>query len=346
MGSKINYFTERFSIHSMQYRFFGNTDLQVSETGFGAWAIGGNAIVGNTPIGWGRADDETSRDAIQAALEAGINFFDTADFYGLGHSEQLLGETLGSNGEVIIATKVGQRQAGNSIVADYSKEYILSACEQSLRRLKREAIDYYQLHSARMEQLQQGECIEAMELLQQQGKIRYWGLSLNTFHPFPEAEYLMEKNWGNGFQLVLNLVNQRALPLLNKAHSKGYGIIVRMPLQFGLLTGKFSASSGFSSDDHRKFRLTPPILEKSLQVLEQKVWPLAEKENISKTELALGFLLQFPEVSTVITGIRTRKHVQENARGCKRLAPGDFSFLQSLADTDWKGIMDLMETQG
>src|SRR5690349_12927058 len=99
----------------MQYRKFGNTDLQVSEIGFGAWAIGGSAKVGNTPIGWGKADDATSRKALQAAVEAGINFFDTADFYGLGHSEILIGEALKNNKDTVIATKVGQRNINESI---------------------------------------------------------------------------------------------------------------------------------------------------------------------------------------------------------------------------------------
>src|SRR5690348_11065350 len=124
----------------MQYRKFGSTELMVSEIGFGAWAIGGNAKVGNTPIGWGRADDDTSKKAILAALDAGINFFDTADFYGLGHSERILGDVLKENKSVVIATKVGHRNIDEKISLDYSKEYILKACEESLRRLQRDVI--------------------------------------------------------------------------------------------------------------------------------------------------------------------------------------------------------------
>ena len=93
----------------MKYRKFGNTDLTVSEIGFGAWAIGGNAVVGGTPIGWGPADDNTSVAALRKSLDVGINFFDTADFYGLGHSEELIGKEFRNNKEVIIATKVGHR---------------------------------------------------------------------------------------------------------------------------------------------------------------------------------------------------------------------------------------------
>src|SRR4029079_11162476 len=201
----------------MQYRKFGSTDLLVSEIGFGAWAIGGGAMIGNTSIGWGDADDAVSKQAIRTALNAGINFFDTADIYGLGHSEEIIGETIGNDREIVVATKVGNVARNNQFTIDYSKEYILTACEQSLTRLKRERIDYYQLHSARLDHLQNGECIEAMQELQKQGKIRYWGLSLNTFDPFPEADFLMQYALANarpddlvgrGFQLVLNILNQ------------------------------------------------------------------------------------------------------------------------------------------
>ena len=330
----------------MQYRKFGNTDLEVSEIGFGAWAIGGNALVGNTPIGWGKTDDATSVKAIEAAVDAGINFFDTADFYGLGHSESLLGNALARHRDMIIATKVGHRNVQEQIVLDYSKDYIVQACEQSLRRLKREQIDYYQLHSARMVHLQEGGCIEAMQLLQQQGKIRYWGLSLNTFQPDPEARYLMENKLGNGFQLVFNLINQRARSIMEKASAAGYGIIARMPLQFGLLTGKFSRQTNFGPDDHRSFRLTPPILQHTLSVLEEKVWPIASKTEMSKTALALSFILSYPSVSTVIPGIRTEEHVVQNTSGLQALDPSDLQLLQSMSASDWIPVLEEMEKQG
>lgn len=329
----------------MNYRKFGNTDLLVSEIGFGAWAIGGAAKVGGMPIGWGEADDVTSVNAIHAALDAGINFFDTADFYGLGHSEEMLGQALKAHEEVIIATKVGHRDIDNKIVLDYSKEYILQACEASLKRLNRDVIDYYQLHSARLNHLQQGECIDAMELLKQQGKIRYWGLSLNTFHPQPEADYLIEKQIGDGFQLVFNLINQRAMQTMRKAAREGYGIIARMPLQFGLLTGKFRSDETFASDDHRSFRLTPEILNRSLALLEEMVWPIAAEEKLTETQLALSFILSFAEISTVIPGIRTPAHVQQNTAGLKPLQQHNRAFLEDFS-AKWEEIVQLMEKQG
>ena len=330
----------------MQYRKFGNTNLQVSEVGFGAWAIGGSAVVGNTPIGWGKADDKISKQAITTAIEAGINFFDTADFYGLGHSEILLGEALKRNRNIIIATKVGHRNINNAITLDYSKKYILEACDASLKRLQRETIDYYQLHSARLTHLQNGECIEAMQILKQQGKIRYWGLSLNTFYPEVEADFLMQNNFADGFQLVFNIINQRAYNLINKAGQKSYGIIARMPLQFGLLTGKFSSTTSFNADDHRSFRLTPEVLKQTLSLLENKVWTMAKEENLNETQLALSFILSNEYVSTIIPGIRTPEHVEKNTSGLKKLSEKSLNYFLSLAGNELKPIMELIEQTG
>lgn len=329
----------------MQYRRFGNTDLQVSEIGFGAWAIGGGAMIGITSIGWGDADDNESVKAIHASLDAGINFFDTADIYGLGHSEELLGKTIGNRKDIIIATKVGNISRNEQFTTDYSKDYILKACEASLKKLNRTTIDYYQLHSARIHHLQSGDCIEAMQQLQEQGKIRYWGLSLNTFDPLPEADYLLNNNLGNGFQLVLNMLNQKALTLVNKAAEKDYGIIARMALQFGLLTGKFDKGVSFAANDHRKNRLTVEVIEVANKSL-APVWTLCEKYRCSKTQLALSFVLSYPGVSTIIPGIRTAEQVNLNTTGLFTLEPEDLLFIEKMGVTDFVPVLDLIQRQG
>jgi aryl-alcohol dehydrogenase-like predicted oxidoreductase len=329
----------------MQYRKFGATDLLVSEIGFGSWAIGGDAMIGNTPIGWGDTDDAVSVKAIHAALDTGINFFDTADIYGLGHSEELLGKTVGKRKDIIIATKAGNVSRNDQFTVDYSKEYILKACEASLKRLKRNEIDFYQLHTARMQHLQQGECMEAMRQLKQEGKIRYWGISLNTFDPLPEAEFFTERKTGNGFQLVLNLLNHKALPLLKKSAEKGYGVIVRMALQFGLLTGKFDKTADFSFTDHRKNRLTKEVIDASNAALEP-VWQLCKKYNCSKTELALSYILSYPEVSTLIAGIRSEEQVRLNTSGLFSLEEEDIIMIERLGQTDFKAVMELIQKQG
>lgn len=347
----------------MQYRKFGNTDLLVSEIGFGAWAIGGGAMIGNTSIGWGDADDAVSLKAIYAALDAGINFFDTADIYGLGHSEKLIGKLIGNKKDIIIATKVGNVARNDQFTVDYSKEHIIAACEDSLRRLQRDVIDYYQLHTARMQHLQNGECIEAMQLLIQQGKIRYWGLSLNTFDPMPEAEFLLNEKVGNacpddpslndsvglavgrGFQLVLNILNQIAIPLLKKANEKGYGIIARMPLQFGLLTGKFDKEASFPDNDHRKKRLTAEVIDSCAKVLEP-VWRLCNKYHCTKTQLALSYILSYPEISTIIPGIRTEKQAKDNTTGLFKLEQDDKILIEGLGNKEFIPVLKIIQQQG
>lgn len=329
----------------MRYRKFGSTDLVVSEIGFGAWAIGGGAMIGSTAIGWGDADDDVSLKAIYAALDAGINFFDTADIYGLGHSEELIGKTLAHKKDIIIATKVGNVSRNDQFTVDYSKEYILKACESSLERLKRDVIDYYQLHSARIQHLQNGECIEAMQQLQIQGKIRYWGISINTFDPIPEAGFFIENKIGNGFQLVLNLLNQKTLPLLKRSTENGYGVIVRMALQFGLLTGKFDRETNFAANDHRKNRLTKEVIDFSNQALEP-VWALCKKYNCSKTQLALSYVLSHPEVSTIIAGIRTAEQVELNTTGLFQVERPDMEMIGHLGENDFVEVMKLIRQQG
>jgi aryl-alcohol dehydrogenase-like predicted oxidoreductase len=329
----------------MEYRKFGNTDLQVSEIGFGAWAIGGGAMIGSTVIGWGETDDAVSVKAIEASIENGINFFDTADIYGLGHSEELLGKVIGKRKDMIIASKVGNVARDEKFTTDYTKKYILEACDKSLKRLQRDTIDYYQLHSARMTQLQDGECIAAMDSLQQQGKIRYWGLSLNTFDPEPEADYLIQHNKGIGFQLVLNILNQKALSLIQRSAEKGYGIIARMPLQFGLLTGKFDKAVSFAHNDHRKNRLTIEVIEAATTAL-QPVWELCDKYNCTKTQLALSYVLSYPEVSTIIPGIRTVEQAEQNTSGLFQLEQKDRQLIESLDQTSFATVMKLIQQQG
>ncbi len=146
--------------------------------------------------------------------------------------------------------------------------------------------------------------------------------------------------------MVFNILNQRAYNLIKNAGTSKFGIIARMPLQFGLLTGKFSSSTTFNKDDHRSFRLKDEVLQNTLQLLNEKVWPLAKKEKLNKTQLALSFILSVPEVSTVIPGIRTPAHVMQNTGGLIKLSDDAFHFLLSMADKEMKPIMELLEKAG
>ena len=314
----------------MNYRKFGNTNLLVSEIGFGAWGIGGPAMVGDVAIGWGDVDDNTSIKALNKSFDLGINFYDTADFYGFGHSEELIGNVFGNKDDVIIASKVGHRVENGKILLDYTKNHILDSCDKSLKRLKRDKIDLYQLHSAKLEHLKSGECIEAMEELKSIGKIRYWGISLNTFNPYPEAEYLIERNFADGFQLVLNIINQRSIKLIKVAAENNYGIIARIPLQFGLLTGKFNRATRFNKNDHRYFRLKPDFLIELLNSLDE-VWAISEKYNVNNTTLALSFILNHQEISTVIPGIKTPHQAEMNTEKIIEISKDDLDFLHRLS---------------
>lgn len=326
----------------MQLKRFGSTDLDVSVIGFGAWGIGGPAMAGDMAIGWGEVDDRVSVQALEKALDQGVNFIDTADFYGLGHSEALVGRVVGNRTDVVVATKVGHRLDENGQAArDYSSKHILDACEKSLTRLRRDAIDYYQLHSPRVVDFEDGSCIRAMEQLVQEGKVRYWGASLNTFDPFPEAEYMMAYGLGSGMQIVHNIINQRATGLIDQASRAGYGIIARMPLQFGLLTGKFSRDDRFSEDDHRHFRLTPEVLARALDDLEP-VWEIADRYGVTKTQFSLSFVLGTPGVSTVIPGIKTPAQAVKNTTGLVRLADKDMHALRQLFEERLDDLLDFM----
>src|SRR5262249_30587630 len=163
----------------MQYRTLGSTGLNVSEIGFGAWAIGGTSEAAGTQWGWGEAREADSIAAIHRARDLGVNFFDTADVYGNGRSEEVLGKAFqGSWGQLLVASKVGNVVRNGIGGKDWSRQHILQSCEGSLKRLKKEVIDLYQLHNPDASDIRIGDWPETMELLQQQGKIRFCGVSV------------------------------------------------------------------------------------------------------------------------------------------------------------------------
>jgi len=330
----------------MEVRQFGSTDLKVSVIGFGGWAIGGAAMAGSTPIGWGPSDDRTSLAALRRAFELGISFYDTADFYGLGKSEALIGEAFGGDDRVVVATKVGHRVGadGRDVTVDYSARHIREACEASLRRLRRDRIDFYQLHSARLQHLEDGACVDAMEELREQGKIRWWGLSLNTFRPEPEADFLLDRDLGGGFQLVLNVLNRRALPVIARARAAGKGVIARMALQFGLLTGTMRPDRTFAADDHRSFRLDRDIIDRTLDLM-QPFWLETARLGLTPTQAALSYAAAVPGVSTVIPGIRTPEQAELAAVGVTDRAPRVLQLAEGLPASRTE-IVRLMEAKG
>jgi aryl-alcohol dehydrogenase-like predicted oxidoreductase len=328
----------------MKARRFGKTDLHVSEIGFGCWAIGGNA--------YGPVRDKDSLEALAAAWDSGVNFFDTADIYGEGHSEELLKKFLKSRsrGRFILATKCGwdfylpgggpSQKPGASLQRSSEKlnrtghrknfdaDYIRFACEQSLKRLGTDVIDLFQLHNPSLELIQKGDLVSVLEGLKKEGKIRFTGISVHT-----EAEALaaIEDSRVQAIQIILNLLDQRMLKhVLPEAEKKGTGVIVREALASGLLSGKYAPAHEFPKDDHRR-RWDPEKREADWQKI-RFIQKMFGPGALSLSKTALEFALAAGAVSTVIVGAKTREQALENAAASLQpaLSPEDIIRLKEL----------------
>jgi len=306
----------------MHYRSFGATDLKVSEIGFGGWAIGGVADAGGTPLGWGRANDDESLAAIRRARDLGVTFFDTADSYGYGRSESLLGIVLArKRQDAIIATKVGVvRSPDGRARKDFTREHISHAVDGSLRRLRTDYIDLYQLHNPTLDDLKRDDLHEAMGRLQEVGKIRYWGVSVTTPE---EGIEIVNRGWGYSLQVLYNVLNQApATSLFPLAKQKGYGIVARVPLASGLLSGKFRPDTTFAADDVRQNFLTPKRLEEVIPRVDEAKSIIGGTAR-SLAEGALRFVLANDAVSTTIPGMRNIRQVEMNVAADEVRIPQD-----------------------
>lgn len=293
----------------MKYRLLANTGLSVSEIGFGAWAIGGPEDLFGIPIGWGNVTDGDSRAAIYRALDLGINFFDTADVYGRGHSEELLGECLAGK-EAVVATKVGNRRTETTAVKDFSTAHIRASIEASLRRLKRSTIDLYQLHNPQEDVIASEEPFRLLESLKAEGKIRLRGVSVA--HPKDGIRLIREKKV-DVLQVLFNILNQEpADDLLPAAERERVGMIIRVPLASGLLTGKFDVDSVFAADDNRRNYLTPRRMKEIAPRIE-RLKTMTRSNELSLPQIALAFLLKFDAITTAIPGAKTAAQVEQNA---------------------------------
>jgi aryl-alcohol dehydrogenase-like predicted oxidoreductase len=306
----------------MQYRELGKTGIRVSTIGFGAWAIGGASEASGTPLGWGRTSDDESLAAIRRARDLGVTFFDTSDSYGFGRSESLLGIVLSRHRrDVVIATKVGVvRTSSNELKKDFSRQHILLAVDGSLKRLRTDYIDVYQLHNPTLEELRREEIQETMDRLQELGKIRYWGVSI--YNP-DEGVEIINNNWGYTLQVLYNVLNQSpAKELFPLAKERGYGIIARVPLASGLLTGKYRQDTVFKSDDIRQNFLTPKRLEEAAARVDEVRSILGGAER-SMAEASLRFVLAHDAVSTTIPGAKSVRQVESNVSAAEGSLPPD-----------------------
>jgi len=226
----------------MQYRTFKQTGWRVSEIGLGCWQLGGDC--------WGNLDDASAHQILQSSVESGVNFFDTADVYGGGRSEEFLGKFIKDCPESIhVGTKLG-RQA-HVFPDQFTPENFRECTEDSLRRLGVEVLDLTQLHCLPLEALQQGNAFDIMRDLQTEGKIRNWGASVESME---EALICLEQEGCVSLQIIFNIFRQKPVKaLFEKAKLKGVSIIVRLPLASGLLSGKMDQDHVFADNDHRKF---------------------------------------------------------------------------------------------
>jgi len=306
----------------VHYRRLGNTDITVSEIGFGGWAIGGQTVVAGTPIGWGRTNDEESLAAIRRARDLGVTFFDTSDSYGFGRSESLLGIVLSRRRpDVVIATKAGVvRDADGRLGKDFSRAHISHAVDGSLKRLRTDYIDLYQLHNPTLAELQRDDIHEAMDRLQEVGKIRYWGVSITTPE---EGIEIIKHGWGYTLQVLYNILNQApAKELFPLAKEKGYGIIARVPLASGLLSGKYRGDTIFATDDVRQNFLTPKRLEEVISRVDEAKSIIGGTAR-SLAEGAVRFVLANDAVSTTIPGMRNVRQVEMNVGADEVRIPQD-----------------------
>ena len=298
----------------MKLRALGKTGINVSEVGFGAWGIGGTA---NGAIAYGPVDRSESILALQYALDSGITFFDTSDFYGFGESEEVIGEAFsGLRSKVIIASKVGMVTDESN--QNFEANYIRSTLEQSLVRLQTDYIDLYQLHSPPARVLSHHDpAITTLEKLKRDGKIRAWGISARS----PADASTAISVGAEVVQINFNLVDQRArsMGIFEKAGKAGCGVIVRTPLSFGFLTGRYSADQKYDERDHRS-KWSPEQRMRWAEAYRLFRALLALQPEQTPAQFALRFCLSFPEVSTIIPGMLTRQHVGENA-GASSLGP-------------------------
>jgi aryl-alcohol dehydrogenase-like predicted oxidoreductase len=298
--------------------------------GLGCWAIGGPFWKGDTPVGWSQVDDAESIRAIHRALDLGITFFDTADVYGCGHSERVVGQALaGHRDRVVIATKFGQtfieetRQATGYSV---EPEHIRSACDASLRRLNIDVIDLYQLHVKDVD-LQQARAVrDTLEGLTAAGKIRYYGWSTDDT---PSAREFALGEHCTAIQQRLNIFEGNA-EILTVCDEYRLASINRSPLAMGLLTGKFTAETRFPEDDVRVGRLDfkgaqAPLLQKL-----ERMRSVLTRDGRTLAQAALGWLWARSDKTIPIPGFKTVAQVEENA-GALRHDPLSNGQMQEIA---------------
>jgi aryl-alcohol dehydrogenase-like predicted oxidoreductase len=294
----------------MEYRALGRTGFKVSSVSFGAWAIGGT---------WGAVDDSTSLAALHRAIDLGVNLIDTADVYGDGRSERLIAQLRKDRSEeIIVATKAGRRLPKQA-VEGYSRENLHAWVARSLKNLEVDALDLLQLHCPPSELYKRGEVFALLDEMVQLGMIRHYGVSVEKVS---EAMDAIQHENVKTVQIIFNMFRLKPTDaFFGAARDRNVGILARVPLASGLLTGKLSASSSFEKDDHRAFNRHGESFDKgetfsgvdydtALEAVAElkKIKP----DGMSMTQFALKWILSFPEVTCAIPGAKTPAQAEDN----------------------------------
>ncbi|GFN32880.1 aldo/keto reductase [Paenibacillus xylaniclasticus] len=290
----------------MKYRPLGKNGPLVSVIGFGAWAVGGPGWT----YTWGEQDDEASIYGIRAALDAGVTLYDTAAVYGLGHSEELLGQALHQDrSDVFIATKGGLVwDTSGNITRNGSYSSIIREAEESLRRLRTDYIDLYQLHWPD-DNVPIEETVRALDKLVQDGKVRYIGLSNVSASLLDHALAVRHiDSIQNSYSIISRSIEQEVLPLCK---SSGVGVLAYSPLASGLLSGSYTIDTRFAADDWRSQSLihTGESFERNLAIVEQ-LKTLADELGITVAQLALAYVLAHPAATSALVGVRKPSHIE------------------------------------
>ena len=324
----------------MEQRQLGRTDMTVSGIGFGAWAIGGS---------WGDVDDEASMQALHAGIDAGMNFIDTADVYGDGRSERLVARLRRERrGDTIwVATKAGRRLPQQTCEG-YSRENLIAWIERSLTNLEMEALDLLQLHCPPSQLYRRPEVFGILDDLVTAGKVRYYGVSVETVD---EALTAMQHPGVQSVQIIFNMFRLKpAERVLAEAAKRQVGILARVPLASGLLTGKLRPDTAFAADDHRSFNregqafdkgetLSGVPYEAGLAAVEE-LRPLVPP-GASLTQVALRWILMFDGVTSAIPGARTAAQARENAAAAALppLDAGTMAAVRRVYDEHIRGLV-------
>lgn len=296
----------------MQYRELGRTGWKVSAISFGAWAIGGT---------WGEVKDDESLAALNRALDLGVNFFDTADVYGDGRSEQLLAKLRRERSEKFyVATKAG-RGLNPHEAGGYNKQNLTAFVERSLKNLEVEALDLLQLHCPPTQVYYMPETFDALDGLVKQGKLLHYGASVEKVEEALKAiEYPNVKT----VQIIFNIFRQRPLDLFfGEAQKRKVGILARVPLSSGMLTGKMTRTRSFQEDDHRRYNRHGESFDRgeTFSGLDFEIGLQAVEElralvptEMTMTQMALRWILMSPAVTCAIPGAKRPAQVEENIR--------------------------------